>query len=231
MEARTLSMGWRVKRAIQVVCMQLSDIPLAGWIAVRFAGWMRGPYKDKRVLALLTEKPYISPRAQIRAHNLVIGPQCFIDDYVTIYAHPDGGAIRLGRGVHLYRGTVVEVGAGGGVTIGDDTHIQSCCNIKGFLGSTLVGSSVQIAPHCVLSPYQHGFDDTSSPIRTQAITSSGDIILEDDAWLGASAMVLDGVTVGRGAVIGAGSVVTKDIPPYSVAVGVPARVIRRRGES
>jgi len=223
-------MGWKIKRAIQVICMRLSDVPLIGWLCLRIAGWVRGPYKDKRILALLTAKPYISPRAQIKAHDLVIGPQCFIDDYVTIYAHPDGGSIRLGRGVHLYRGTIIEVGAGGSVTIGDDTHIQSSCNIKGFLGSTHIGRNVQIAPHCVLSPYEHGFDDVESPIRAQPITTSGDIVLEDDAWLGASVMVLDGVTIGKGAVIGAGAVVTKDIPPYSVAVGVPARVVRQRGK-
>ena len=223
-------MGWKIKRAAQVICMQLSDLPLLGGACVRIAGCMRGPYKDRRVLALLTEKPYISPRAQIKARDLVIGAQCFIDDYVTIYSHPDGGPINLGRGVHLYRGTIIEVGAGGGVTIDDDTHIQSCCNIKGFLGSTRIGRNVQIAPHCVFSPYEHSFDDVRSPIRKQAIRTSGDIVLEDDTWLGASVSVLDGVTIGRGAVVGAGAVVTKDIPPHSVAVGVPAHVIRRRGE-
>ena len=67
---------------------------------------MRGPYKDRRV-------------------RLEIGPQCFIDDNVTIYAHSDAGKVCLGRGVHVYRGTIIEVGQGGSVIIGDHTHIQS----------------------------------------------------------------------------------------------------------
>lgn len=67
------------------------------------------------------------------------------------------------------------------------------------------------------------------PIREQGVTREG-IIIEDDCWLGSGVKVLDGVTIGKGCVIGANSVVTKDIPPYSVAVGAPARVIKKRGE-
>ncbi len=73
-------------------------------------------------------------------------------------------------------------------------------------------------------------DDLTQPIRLQPIQSRGDIVVEDDVWLGVGVKVLDGVTIGRGAVIGAGAVVTKDIPPLAIAAGVPARVLRRRGE-
>jgi hypothetical protein len=65
---------------------------------MRLAGALRGPYKDKRVLAALTRNPYISPRADICCPHLTVGPHGFIDDQVTIYAHPDGGEVRLGRG-------------------------------------------------------------------------------------------------------------------------------------
>jgi len=163
-----MKMKWKVKRAIMVFSMQLSDRRIIGPLCTRIAAGLRGPYKDKRILAHLTDKPYISRRAQIMAADLTIGRHCFIDDYVTIFAHNDGGSISLGQGVHLYRGTNV--------------------------------------------------------------TTKGDIVVEDDAWLGAGVIVLNGVTIGRGAVIGAGSVVTKDIPPYSVAIGVPACVVRQRGE-
>ncbi len=225
------SLGFRARRALARALMEASTAPIVGRLCVRLAGALRGPYKDKRILATLTEKPYISPKAQIWARRLTIGPQCFIDDYVTLYAHPDGGEIRLGRGVHIYRGTIIEVGRGGSVIIGDDTHIQAHCNIKGFLRSTIIGKNVQIAPHCGFSPYEHGFADPNVAIREQEITSAGDIVLEDDVWLGLSVQVLDGVTIGKGAVVGAGAVVTKDLPPNCVAVGVPARVIRyRRGQ-
>ncbi|MBC7237917.1 MAG: acyltransferase [Chloroflexi bacterium] len=214
--------------------MAFSTAPLIGRLCIRLAGAMRGPYKDRRVLANLTQNPYISPRAQIHCPRLTIGPHCFIDDDVTIYAHPDaddaaGGEVRLGEGVHIYRGTIIEIGRGGSVIIGDHTHIQSHCNIKGFLGSTRIGRHVQIAPHCGFSPYEHGFDDLGAEIREQKIVSSGDIVLEDNVWLGMHVQVLDGVTIGEGTVVGAGAVVTRSLPAYSVAVGVPARVIRRRG--
>ena len=141
------------------------------------------------------------------------------------------GEVVLGEGVHLYRGTIVEIGCGGSVRIGDHAHIQSHCNIKGFLGSTIIGRNVQIAPHCGFSPYEHGMDDLHTSIRDQKITSSGDIVLEDDVWLGLNVQVLDGVRIGEGTVVGAGAVVTKSLPSHCIAVGVPARVIRRRGES
>ncbi|MBN1402816.1 MAG: hypothetical protein JXA74_18380, partial [Anaerolineae bacterium] len=78
--------------------MSLSSRRLIGKLCMCLAGAMRGPYKDRRVLANLTGNPYISPRAQIHCPRLVIGPHCFIDDGVTIYAHHDGGQVRLGEG-------------------------------------------------------------------------------------------------------------------------------------
>ena len=222
-------MLWRLRRRFLTALMQASPWPLVGRLCLHLARACRGPYKDRRVLAGLTENPYVSPRAEIHCPRLTVGPQCFIDDGVTIYAHPDGGEVRLGRGVHLYRGTIIEIGAGGSVSIGDDTHIQASCNLKGFLGSLRIGARVQIAPHCGFSPYEHRIDDLERPIREQGITSSGDIVIEDDAWLGLSVQVLDGVTIGRGAVIGAGAIVTRDVPPLAIAAGVPARVLGYRG--
>ena len=83
---------------------------------------------------------------------------------------------------------------------------------------------------CVFMPYQHGHDDPNLPMREQPLTSRGDIVIEDDVWLGAQVCVMDGVVIGKGAIVGAGAVVTKDVPPYTLAVGVPARVIRSRQE-
>lgn len=218
-----------VRRLFLGVLMNFSVVPVLGWFSVRLAEVLVGPYKDRRILAQVTSRPYISPQAQIKCPRLQIGRHCFIDEWVTIYAHHDGGQVRLGDRVHLYRNTIIEIGAGGNVIIGDNTHIQASCNIKGFLGSVIIGRNVQIAPHCAFSPYEHNFEDRDTPIYLQGIRSAGDIVLEDDVWLGLGVTVLEGVRIGRGAVIGAGAVVTKDIPEYAVAVGVPARVIRRRG--
>lgn len=225
------SIGFRARRLVTIALMHGSAVPLVGRLCLRLAAAMRGPYKDRRILAYLTHHSYVSPRAQIHCPRLTMGPHCFIDDYVTIYAHPDGGEVCLGEGVHIYRGTIIEIGRGGNVVIGDHTHIQANCNIKGFLGSTRIGRNVQIAPHCGFSPYEHGYDNLGQDIREQDITSAGDIVVEDGVWLGLSVQVLDGVIIGRGTVVGAGAVVTRPLPPESIAAGVPARVIRRRGEA
>ena len=231
MSDRWKAIRWKIKKLLLQWLMRNSGLRGWGRQCTWFASTMVGPYKDKKILANLTDRPYVSPKAQVKCGNLHLGKNAFIDDYVTIYGHADGGGISIGERVHIHRGTIVEVGAGGAITIGPDTHIQANCNLKAFLRDLHIGSNVQVAPQCALSPYEHGFDDIDRPIREQPIHSRGDIVVEDDVWLGLGVVVLDGVTIGQGAVLGARAVVTKDIPPNSIALGVPAKVVRKRGES
>ncbi|HBY94800.1 MAG TPA: transferase [Chloroflexi bacterium] len=221
-----------IKRTVQVFLMLRSGRSGPGRWASWLAASLQGPYKARKPLALLTDRPFISPCATVYGGSgqIEIGPNCFIDDDVTIFAHPHGGRIVIGAGSSLMRGCHVEVGDGGSVLIGRDSHIQAGCHLKGFLKSTIIGNRVQLAPHCAFSPYQHGFDDVTVPIKDQPITSKGDIVVEDDAWLGLNVVVMDGVRIGRGAVIGAGAVVTRTIPAFAIAAGVPATVLRFRGE-
>lgn len=220
---------WRIKAPLLRALMSHSGPQGAGRLATRIAVWLLGGvYKDRKVLAHLTDRPYISPWAQIRCPDLRLGRHAFIDDGVTIYAHKDSGHVALGELSSLHRGTLVEIGAGGSVIIGRDSHIQGTCNLKGFVSDLRIGDNVQIAPQCAFSPYEHTFADLDIPIKRQPLASKGPIVIEDDAWLGLGVIVLDGVTIGHGAVIGAGAVVTSDIPPYAIAVGVPARVIGTR---
>ena len=201
-------------------CMTLAALPL-------------GPYKDKReLLRYLGNRPYVSPQAQIQCARLHLSRHCFIDDFVTIYAHPRAtGEVRLAENVHLYRWTVVELGEGSGsLSIGANTYLQAGCTLNPFISNITIGQNCMIAARCIFMPYQHAYQETSRPMREQRLTSRGDIVLEDDVWLGAHVCVMDGVTIGQGSIVGAGAVVTKDIPPYSIAAGVPARVIRTRQE-
>lgn len=195
------------------------------------AGLPLGSYKGKRkLLRYLGQRPYISPRAQISCPNLQVGPKCFIDDYVTIYAHPRArGGVYLAERVHIYRWSIMELGNGrGSLHIGRNTNVQAGCIFNPFVSSISIGANCMIAARCAFMPYQHGFADVNRPMREQPLTSKGDIIVEDDVWLGVNVTVMDGVTIGRGAIVGAGAVVTQDIPPYAIAGGVPARIIRAR---
>lgn len=92
--------------------------------------------------------------------------------------------------------------------------------------SVIIEEAVGIARGCYISDHSHGFDDPDTPIRDQPINRIAPVRIGKGAWLGQNVVVLPGVTIGAGAVIGANSVVRTDIPPRTVAIGSPARVVR-----
>jgi len=115
----------------------------------------------------------------------------------------------------------------GDVEFGAHSTVNSYAMISGKLRC---GDGVRIASHVTIVGFNHGYDDPGVPIHTQKHESLG-IVIEDDVWIGANAVVLDGVTVGKGAVIAAGAVVSKDVPPMAIVGGVPAKLVRYRGQS
>ncbi|MEH1824601.1 MAG: acyltransferase [Nostoc sp.] len=112
------------------------------------------------------------------------------------------------------------------IQIDEDTFIAPNVSIEGP-GNIKIGKHCLIAAHSGIYANNHNFADPIEPIKYQGVTRKG-IVIEDDCWLGHGVTVLDGVTIGKGSVIGAGAVVNRDIPPFSVAVGIPARVIKNR---
>jgi acetyltransferase-like isoleucine patch superfamily enzyme len=210
--------------------LALATLPALGTFFLKLASKLAGPYKARRKLINLSGRSYVSPWADIYCPEIEIGQRVFIDDDVTIFAHRDGGKATIGPESSIQRYTILELIKGGEITVGRNTHIQARCNLTAALGSIHIGDNVQLAPNCALYPYQHGFSDPAIPISKQPITTKGDIIIEDDAWLGVGVIVLDGVTIGRGAIIGAGAVVTESIPALAIAVGSPARVVGHRQE-
>ena len=94
-------------------------------------------------------------------------------------------------------------------------------------GGIEIGNNVRIATQCVIVSANHNFSQVDIPIVKQGETKQK-IVIGDDCWLGAGVKVLAGVHIGKGCVVGAGAVVVNDLEPYSVAVGVPARVIKKR---
>jgi acetyltransferase-like isoleucine patch superfamily enzyme len=106
-----------------------------------------------------------------------------------------------------------------GVILGDDVTINSLTHIFGS-GGVLIGSRTLISASCNIASVTH-----SKEVATRNKMIERPVVIEEDCWLGAGVIVLPGVRIGRGSIVGAGAVVTKDIPPLSVAVGVPARVV------
>ncbi len=134
--------------------------------------------------------------------SIVLDENVIIRDFVRLQAH--GGTIYIGTG----------------------SVINEYCMLYGH-GGLSIGKNVMIATHCVMIPANHIFTGNSWSIKGQGQTLKG-IRIGDGSWIGANVTVLDGVDIGIGCVIGAGSVVTKSIPDLSVAFGNPCRVRKSR---
>ena len=115
---------------------------------------------------------------------------------------------------------------GGKISIGDYCSINPFCVLYGH-GGLFIGNGVRIATHVVVIPSNHNFNDTNRYIFQQGSTSLG-IRIEDDVWIGAGAIILDGVTISKGSVVGAGSVVNRNIESFSVVAGNPAKILKKR---
>jgi len=201
----------------------------SGRLAATLAAWAAPPYLGRVALSRFARRGYISPEAEVAHSGLTLGEYAFIGERVVIFQDKKGGGVSIGARVHIHRDTTLQTGHGGAITIGAETHIQPRCQLSGYVGAIRIGERVEIAPGCAFYPYNHQMLP-DQPIRSQPVVSKGDIVIEDDAWLGYGVVVLDGVRIGRGAVVGAGSVVTRDVPPGAIAAGNPARTIKHREE-
>ena len=161
-------------------------------------------------------------------HKIHIGDNVVIDDNCLIDAKGESNAgIRIASGVFIGRNTILSC-KNGDIELAEGANIGFNCEI--FSASRVrIGRNALIAAYCYLIGGDHDFSDASRPVLEQARKSAG-ITVGDGAWLGAGAKVLDGVDIGANAVIGAGAVVRESVPERATAVGVPARVVRSRGE-
>jgi acetyltransferase-like isoleucine patch superfamily enzyme len=168
----------------------------------------------------------ISPAAQIKAPSRIqLGVRCKIHRGADIDA-AHGPGIRFADRVSIGRGALLQ-GSRGGIVIGAGTQVNNYAVINGA-GGVAIGDDVLIGPHACIISYAHQYDRRDRLIREQGYRNAS-VRIGNDAWIGAHAVVLAGVSVGEGAVIGAGCVVTRDVPPWAVMGGVPARLLRWRG--
>lgn len=111
----------------------------------------------------------------------------------------------------------------GDVIVGDRTRIGLSNTL---IGPVHIGNDVRLAQNVVLSGLNHNYREIDSPIHKQGV-STKPIVVEDESWIGANVVIVPGVTIGKHSIVAAGSVVTKNVPPYSVAAGNPARLLKQ----
>ena len=179
--------------------------------------FLRGAYYKNR-LKRMGKNVFIDVGVTIwEPGNVEIGDYSFVDTYITILGGRKGhGFVHLGKYVDIANNCVL---AGrGGIKIGDHVGIGA-------------GSKIYSGSHLYRDPEKEDNKLLSgselAPLDKQYVIEKP-VIIEDYAWMGINTVVLPGVKIGKGAILGAGSVVTTDIPPFTVAVGVPAKVIKRR---
>lgn len=206
--------------------LEQSVMLLAGWIPTLLGIAIRSLLY--RLILRMDGWAAIERSVRLRFASLIrLGHGVYLDENVYLHACPNG--IEIGAGTLVMHGAVLHVYnfrdiPHSGIKIGRDSLIGEYTVIRGQ-GGVSIGDRVYTSPFTQIIAVNHVFDDPTRSFVAQGITAQG-IVIEDDVWLGASAIITDGVRIGRGAVVAAGAVVTTDVPPHTVVAGVPARPLR-----
>lgn len=174
---------------------------------------------------------FIGSRTKIQfRHKIKFGKNVIIDDNVYINAFSEKGII-FGDNVTITRDSIL-ICSGGvrskgiGICIGNNTGINARAFLGGQGGIT-IGDFVIIGPDVKIFSENHNFSDLNIPFKYQGETRKG-VIIENNCWIGAGSIILDGVKLGSGSVVAAGSVVNKSFPMNSIIGGIPAKLIKTR---
>ena len=163
--------------------------------------------------------------------NLFIGRDTIIEDGVEINCLSIDG-IKFGDRVTIGKYAIIRPSniyggpIGEGLVMGNNSNIGPY-NYIGCSGKITIGNNVMLAPRVSIYAENHVFENPNITIKAQGVTKMN-VVIEDDCWIAANAIILAGVTIGKGSVVAAGSVVNEDVPAFSVVAGVPARVIKSR---
>ena len=170
-------------------------------------------------------------------HTLVEGIKRFIGKIIFdvrrannsfVRAYTKGKFSKLGDHTYIGHNCIFHYA---NIEIGSDVYIGSNAVFQSSYGKIIIGNHVMFGPGVHIHGGNHKMHEVGNLLKHTSKKQMGDdgiITIEDDVWVGANAMILNGVTIGRGSVVGAGSVVTKNVPPYSIVVGNPAKKIKDR---
>ncbi len=159
--------------------------------------------------------------------RISLGDGCVIDELARMSVQgSEGAGIRLGRGVLVGRGSIINT-RDAIVDIADNTTIGSYCRIS-TRAHLSIGRYGMIAAFCYIGGGNHGSDRTDIPMALQEPENRGGVTIGEDVWVGAHTTIVDGVTIGKGSIVGAMSFVNKDLPDFSIAFGCPAKVHKKR---
>jgi acetyltransferase-like isoleucine patch superfamily enzyme len=217
--SRQASSVWRyvLEQAVLALC---GWIPTGIGIAIRALAY--------RLILRMDGLVAIEANVRIRfADHIRLARNVYLDESVYLHAMPNG--IEIGENTYVMHHAELHVFnfrslPESHIKIGSNCLISEFNVLRGQGGIT-IGDNVYTSPHVQFIAVNHVFTDPTQPIIAQGITACG-IVIEDNVWIGAGAIILDGVRIGEGAVIAAGAVVTRDVPRYTVAAGVPAKVIK-----
>jgi len=157
----------------------------------------------------------------VQLETINIGENSFIAPEAELFAEP-GRDISIGNKCMI----AADVFMHGPISLGNEVAINHGCSLDGGRAGITIGSQTRIANNVTIYAFNHGMSP-NAPIYEQPVTSKG-IVIGQDVWIGAQAGIVDGVCIGDHAIIGMGCIVTKDIPPYSIVAGNPAKVIGDR---
>lgn len=132
-------------------------------------------------------------------------------------------AVSIGEGVNIEKGANVSEGT----AIGDNSGVGINANLH---GPVAIGNNVMMGPECIIYTRNHEFSDITIPMIEQGFSEIRKVVIGNDVWIGGRVIILPGVHIGKGAIIGAGAVVTKNVPDFAIVGGNPARVLKYRGD-
>lgn len=220
----------RQAASIPRYCLEQTVLFIFGWIPTIVGIAMRAVVY--RLILRFDGLAAIENKVRIRfGSNIVLHSGVYLDEGVYLHACPNG--IEIGANtfvmhyaeLHVYNYRQLPNAR---IRIGKNCLISEFNVLRGQ-GGIFIGDNVYTAPHVQILAVNHVYGDPTRPIIEQGITAQG-IAIEDDTWIGAGAIILDGVRVGRGAVVGAGAVVTEDVAPHTVVGGVPAKMLKSIAE-